>query len=103
MSHDMVFLRADVDKLREANDRLCKRRRTKKSRLQDRGTFTFKVAADQIEQGQLSEQIKQEMRTKDSRRPWTETRARRCVVCHNTVHNARTYRITIVTNEEEYS
>ena len=101
MSHEMVFLRAEVKELREANDRLSKRRKTKKTRLQDGGALTIGDATDRIEQRELGEQIQQEMRANGSRRPRAETRARRCGICHNTGHNARTCQLVEEASEEE--
>jgi len=101
MSHAMLFLREENKELREANDRLSKRRRTKKTRLQEGGILTLEDATGLNEQKELTEQIKQETRARSTRAPRTETRARRCGVCKETGHNARTCRNVEETSGEE--
>ncbi|KAK1638453.1 hypothetical protein BDP81DRAFT_424998, partial [Colletotrichum phormii] len=85
-----TLLEAENKTLREENNLLSRRRRSKKTRLRQGGSLTIAEADDLQSQKEAIAQIKEETRRSNGRRPRTETGQRRCGVCGNTGHNART-------------
>ena len=90
MVHEQTLMRHDLAELRDANDRLSRRRRTKKKQLQKGGSLTIGQAEDLKSQLDATVQLVTETTRNSSRTRRPETRARRCGVCGEPGHNART-------------
>ena len=101
--HQLALLKAENQNLRQANEVLSKRRRAKKTRLQQGGSLSQRVAQELQDERDVVQQVEQEIRASSSWKPREETRARRCGKCGGTKHNARTCQIVIDTSEEEDS
>jgi hypothetical protein len=101
--HQLALLKAENQNLRQANEVLSKRRRAKKTRLQQGGSLSQRVAQELQDERDVMQQVEQEIRASSGRKPREETRARRCGRCGETGHNARTCQIIIDTSEEENS
>ncbi|OAQ57764.1 hypothetical protein VFPPC_17095 [Pochonia chlamydosporia 170] len=99
----MALFKAENQQLREANALLSKRRRAKKTRLRQGGSITISEGQALQDQNDVEEQIQQEDRKIRGRKSRVETKARRCGVCSNTGHNARTCQIDEETSNEEDS
>jgi hypothetical protein len=87
--------------LRKANETFSKRRNRKKSRLQAGGSLNLREAQAIMDERDVTDQLKQEIRARGSRRPREEIRARRCGNCYTTGHNTRICQIVIETSEED--
>lgn len=103
MMHTVALLKAEVTALQQANEILSKRRRVKKTRLRQGGTLSLQDSRDLEDQINVSEQVKQEMQSSSGRKPRTEIHARRCGICGETGHNARTCEKDIEEIEEDDS
>ena len=90
MMHTVALLKAEVTALRKANETLSKRRRVKKTRLRQGGSLSLQDAQDLRDQIDVEQQVKQETQASSGRKARTETHARRCGICGETGHNART-------------
>jgi hypothetical protein len=101
--HQLALLKADNQILQQGIEELSKRRRAKKTRLQQGGSLSQQEAQDLQDKRDLAQQLKQETQASSGRKPREETRARRCGNCGETGHNARTCQIVIETSEEEDS
>lgn len=101
--HKLALVEAECAELREANRILSRRRRTKKTRLQDGQSLSFEERQGLRDSKELAAQIKQEERQGSGRARRVETRARRCGICNGTGHNARTCQVEIETSGEEDS
>ena len=90
MAHTITLLTEEVRTLRDANVALAKRRRAKKTRLQQGGALSRKES-----QALLAEKTKKKRpapvndENVDSSKQ-AKTNSRRCGVCNETGHNART-------------
>lgn len=96
MMHQMALLKAEVETLREANSALSKRRRAKRTRLQQGGSMTLADGQELQDQKDIEQQVQSDMQQSSGRKRRTETKRRCCGVCGNAGHNAR----TCVMNEE---
>ena len=101
--HNMALLKAENEQLRATNATISKRRRARKTRLRPNGSMTVADGQDLQDQNDVEEQIKQEDRRTNGRKPRDETKGRRCGACGKTGHNARTCQITVELANEEYS
>ena len=101
--HQLALLKAEIQNLRQANEVLSKRRRARKTRLQQGGSLSQQQAQELQDERDIVEQVEQEIRASSGRKPREETRARRCGKCSKTGHNARTCQIIVDTSEEEDS
>jgi len=97
----IALLQDEVKQLRKANETLSKRRRRKKGRLQEGGSLNIQEAQAIIDNRDIADQLKQEVKRGGDSRTRIETRARRCGNCNKTGHNSRTCGIVIETSEEE--
>lgn len=85
--HEIALLRAENAALRDANNRLSRRRRTKKRRLQEGGSLTLQdLQAQNNPQSQLQVVIGQ---SSDYANP-NPPPSRRCKKCGEHGHNVRT-------------
>jgi hypothetical protein len=101
--HQLALLKAENQNLRQANEVLSKRRRARKTRLQQGGSLSQQGAQELQDERDVVQQVEQEIRASRGRKPREETRARRCGKCGGTNHNARTCQIVIDTSKEEDS
>jgi hypothetical protein len=101
--YQLALLKAENQNLRKANETLSKRRRAKKTRLQDGGSLSQQDAQDIQDEKDVVLQVEREMKASGGRKPREELRARRCGNCGETGHNARTCQIIIEVSEEEDS
>lgn len=99
--HRMTLLEEEVKTLRETNNLLSRRRRTKKQRLRQGGAMTVAEGQDQMAQNEVNVQVKQETQQGRGRGTRSELQKRRCSVCGNTGHNARTCQVVISLSEED--
>lgn len=88
--HEVVLLRARVEVLEEANTTISKRRRAKRTRLQEGGSLAISEGQAIVDQRDVNKQVVQEARQGSGRAKRTEVRERRCGTCSNIGHNART-------------
>lgn len=103
MAHEIVLLRTEVNELRKANERLSRRRRTKKKQLQDGGSLVLQDGEDLVSQKDATQQLQDETRQNGGRTGRVETRRRRCRVCGEPGHNARTCQNDVESTEENDS
>jgi hypothetical protein len=101
--HELALLKREVAALRTANETLSKRRKTKKRRLQDRGSLT-------IDEGKALKALKDpvkpeqaEIGESSSRTKRRKTGERRCGNCGGTGYNVRTCEIVFSSDEETES
>ena len=90
MVHEQTLMRHDLAELRDANDRLSRRRRTKRKQLQKGGSLTISQAEDLKSQLDATVQLVAETSRSSGRTRRPETRAQRCGICGEPGHNART-------------
>ena len=90
MVHEQTLMRHDLAELRDANDRLSRRRRTKRKQIQKGGSLTVNQAQGLKDQINATQQLQAETSQNGGRTRRTETRARRCGICGEPGHNART-------------
>ena len=88
--HQLALLKAENQNLRQANEVLSKRRRARKTRLQQGGSLSQQEAQDLQDERDVVQQVEQEIRASSGRKPREETRTQCCGKCGETGHNART-------------
>ncbi|KAL0929342.1 transposase [Colletotrichum truncatum] len=103
LGHRVALLESEVQILREENAILSRRRRAKKTRLQKGGSLTISTGEDIQSQREADTQLQEETRRSSGRKVRSETTHRRCSVCGNTGHNARTCQFIEETSEEQES
>ncbi len=96
-------MKAEVEQLREANSTLSKRRRARKTRLHQGGSMTIAEGQALQDQKDVEKQVQEDLRRNSGRKWRVEPKARRCGVCGNTGHNARTCQSTVETSNEKDS
>lgn len=101
--HKLALLKSENQILREENALLSRRRRAKKTRLRQGGSLTLGQGQGLQADIEVNVQVKEETRRSSGRKPRAETKKRRCGVCGETGHNARTCQIEIETSKEEDS
>lgn len=94
--HELALLKAENQTLRQANQALSKRRRAKKTRLQQGGSLSQREAEDLQDKRDVVQQVQQEVRVSRGRKPVAETHIRCCSNCGETGHNARTCQTIVV-------
>ncbi|KFY98687.1 hypothetical protein V500_01573 [Pseudogymnoascus sp. VKM F-4518 (FW-2643)] len=99
--HHLALLKAENQDLRQANEVLSKRRRAKKTRLQQGGSLSQQEAQDLQDERDVIQQVEQETKARSGRKPREETHARRCGNCRETGHNMRTCGIIEEVSEDE--
>jgi hypothetical protein len=95
--YQLALLRAENQQLRKANKTLSKRRRRTKGRLQEGGSLNLQEAQAIMDDRDIVEQLKQEVKRRGGRRARSEIRSRRCGNCNATGYNSRTCPIIIET------
>ncbi|KAJ0133613.1 Uncharacterized protein HZ326_23331 [Fusarium oxysporum f. sp. albedinis] len=101
--HEVVLLRSELRNLRDANEILSRRRRTKRTRLQHGGAMTVQEASQVIDQMDVDTQAAAESSRSSGRGRSKRPGGRRCGVCGKAGHNARTCQVVIETSGEEYT
>jgi hypothetical protein len=101
--NERTLLRAEVQALRRAQEVLSKRRRAKKRRLQQGGVLSVQEVQDLQDQRDVDRQVEGEIKPEGGRKARVEKGPRRCGVCGETGHNARTCDVIIETSGEEDS
>ena len=98
-----ALVEAKNQELREVNDMLSRRRRAKKTRLQNRGSLLIQEGQDLIDQMDVSMQVLAEASRSGSQRRSRGPRVLHCGTCGKTGHNARTCQEEIKASGNEYS
>jgi len=101
--HRMALLESEIRDLRQANETLSRRRRAKRTRLQNKGKMTIQEGRDAIDQmvpDMLGEAEFPENRGQERE---AQLRERRCGLCRKTGHNARTCQIVVEISDDEDS
>jgi hypothetical protein len=101
--HEMALMRAELQDLRQANEILSRRRRTKNTRLQKRGVMTVEEGRQAIDQVSGDGQVEGEPSESGGQGRSARPDVRRCGVCGKTGHNARRCQIIVSVSEKEYS
>ena len=101
--HKNTLLENRVAELEKTNHMLSKRRRTKNKRLQPGGTLTVQEGLEIQVEKEGSRLMEQGNGSSNSRPKRAEARVRRCGICGNPGHNARTCTIEVETSDEEDS
>jgi len=83
-------LRSRITELEEANERLSKRCKAKKTRLQKRGSLSVQEAEDLMRQRNIGSQQSEEIGSSSGQGEALLSRIRRCSKCNQTGHTART-------------
>lgn len=101
--HKVALLKEENSQLRETNHILSKRRRTKNKQLQSGGSLTIAESNTLRVQREGNGEVVEE--EGESSRPRKRARggSRRCGICGNTGHNARTCSVDVDSNQEEDS
>jgi hypothetical protein len=101
--HKVTLLGAENKELRQANKILSRRRRQKRTRLQKGGIMTVQEASQVIDQIDINMQVEAEMSRSGGRGRSAGPGVRRCGVCSETGHNARTCQVDIQAFGDEYN
>ena len=101
--HKVALLAEENRELRQANDILSRRRRAKRTRLQNRGSLTIQEGQDSIDQMDVNMQVMAESSRSGSQGSSVRPRVRHCGTCGKTGHNARTCQEGIEASGDEYS
>ena len=103
LAHEIVLLRAETKEIRTANERLSKRRRTKKTRLQDGGSLSLQEATVLMGDGEHGGQDCEETSTSGGCITVAKPCVRLCSNCKKPGHNARTCQVVSNTSEKSDS
>jgi hypothetical protein len=101
--HQIALLKSENQILRQANETLSKRRRAKRTRLQNRGKMTVDEGREAIDQMDVDTQGVAESSGSGGQGEPVRAKERRCGTCGKTGHNARTCHIVVAMSGEEYS
>jgi hypothetical protein len=101
--HEMALMRAEIQDLRQANEILSRRRRAKRTRLQNRGKMTAEEGRNLTDQIDIDTQVVAELSKSGGQGRSVRPGVRRCGRCGKAGHNARTCQEGIEVFAEEYS
>lgn len=101
--HEYALVKAENQDLRKANEILSRRRRAKRTRLQERGVMTAEKGRQAIDQLHVDVQVAVESSRSGGQGRSAQPKERRCGVCGKLGHNIRTCQVVINTSGEEYS
>jgi hypothetical protein len=90
VSHQLTLLSGRVKALEKANEALSKRRRAKRTRLQDSGPLTGEEASQLLVEKGIVEQEGHDEGAGEGLSKRHKTSARHCGICGKAGHNART-------------
>jgi hypothetical protein len=99
--HEVALLRLQITELEEANERLSKRRKAKKTRLQKGGSLSVQEAEDLVGRINIGGQQSEEISSGSDQGQGTQLRTRYCGNCGETGHNVHTCQIVVETSEED--
>ena len=99
--HEVALLQSQITELEEANKRLSKRRKLKKTRLQKGGSLSIEEAEDLVGCINVDNQQSEEIGSSGGQGQGVQSRIRYCGNCGKTGHNIRTCQIVLETSEEE--
>ena len=88
--HQMVLMRDRIHTLEEANRTISKRRRAKRTFIQDGGILHLEPARDILTSKDVDGQLTQEIRANGAGGRRAKSTLRRCSKCNQTGHNVRT-------------
>lgn len=103
MAYEIALLRSEVKGLREANEKLSKRRRTKKKQVRKGGSLSITEVQDILSQKDVDNKLQTETQQTGGCTRRAETRLRSCGVCGQPGHNARTCQVVLSKSEESDS
>ena len=101
--HEYALVKAENQDLRKANEILSRRRRAKRTRLQERGVTTAEKGRQAVAQLNVDVQVAVESSRSGGQGRSARPKERRCGVCGKLGHNIRTCQVVINTSGEEYS
>jgi hypothetical protein len=101
--HQVALLKSENQLLRQANAILSRRRRAKRTRLQDKGKMTIQEGRDAVDQLVPDAEGEAGLSRNRGQGRGVQLRERRCRLCRQPGHNARTCEIVIEISEEEDS
>ena len=101
IAHLLALSEKENSNLRRANEALSKRRRAKKIQVRKGGSLTVGDAQDLISQREVDEQLSHKKRRNSSKRKPRIEGIRRCGICGESGHNARTYANDIDISKED--
>jgi hypothetical protein len=90
VSHQLTLLTSEVKALRDANEALSKRRRAKRTRLQDSGPLTGEEASQLLVEKGVVEQEGRDEGAGEGSSKRHKMGARLCGICRKPGHNVRT-------------
>jgi hypothetical protein len=93
--HKLALVEGECAELRKANKILSRRRRTKKTQLQDGKSLSFREGQNLRDSKNVAAQIQQEKRQNGGRARRVASCPRHCGICNRTGHNARTCQVEI--------
>jgi hypothetical protein len=88
-NHQLTLLSGEIKALREANEVISKRRRAKRTRMQDSGPLTGKQGSQLLAEKGVVEQEGRDEGTGEGSSKRRKTGARLCGICRKPGHNAR--------------
>jgi hypothetical protein len=100
MAHEMTLMREELRTLRKANEALGKRRRAKRTRLQDGGSLNIEEAQVLIDQKAAKGSKRRKTATEGEDAQAEPATQRRCGNCGKTGHNVRTCQEVGETSDE---
>ena len=100
MAHRLTLMENRLKSLEKANKALSKRRRAKRTRIQDGGICTGDVAKDLIAQKEAKRSKRQKTSSEGGDAEAGPATQRRCGNCGKTGHNVRTYQEVEKTSDE---
>ncbi|ENH75752.1 hypothetical protein FOC1_g10003916 [Fusarium oxysporum f. sp. cubense race 1] len=101
--HKTALLEAEVEDLREANATQSRKKRAKRTRLQDSGRMTIGTGQSQIDQIDVDIQIVAESSRSGGRGRSEGPKVRHCRTCGKAGHNARTCQEAIEVTKDKDS
>ena len=99
--HEVALLRSRIAELEEANERLSKRRKAKRTRLQKGRSLSVQEAEDLVGRINVGSQQSEEIGSRSGQGQGAQSRIRHCSNCSETGHNARTCQIVVEASKEE--
>ncbi|KAM5527928.1 transposase [Fusarium oxysporum f. sp. phaseoli] len=88
--HEVTLLPGQVQDLQQANEVLSRRRRARRTRLQERGVMTLEEGRQVIDQMDVDAQVVAESSRSGGQGRSARPRVRHCGICGKPGHNART-------------
>lgn len=98
IAHKLTLVTAENRMLRTANEALSRRRRAKRTRIQDGGMLTLEEATDVLARKEATEESRREKRISKVGQNQEHSSGRHCSKCGNSGHNSRTCSIVVDTS-----